>query len=49
MKLFVPGTTRNMDLSTSQPTNLHLNPLERMEEFHLKHKLKPLPGPKDTQ
>lgn len=43
------GSAWNMDLSPSQPTNLHLNPLERIEECHLQRELKPLPGPKDTR
>ena len=45
----LPGTIRNVDPFTSQPTNLHLNSLERIEEFHLQHKLKPLSGTKDIQ
>lgn len=43
----LPGTVWNTNPFTSQPTNLHLNSLERIEECHLQRKLKPLPGPQD--
>lgn len=45
----LPDTTGNMGPFTSQPTNLPLNSLERIEEFHLQRKLRPLPGPKAIQ
>lgn len=46
-KLFVAGRAGTTALCTSQPTNLHVNPVERIAECHLQGKLQPLPGPKD--